>query len=85
MEAADVVDQGALVDVRVKIRNTGSVAGKEVVQLYVSDLESSLPRPVKELKGFQKVFLQPGEEKEICFSLKSPRSMHTMILTERAG
>lgn len=71
VEAADEFDQGAPVDVRVKIRNTGSVAGKEVVQLYVSDLESSLPRPIKELKGFQKIFLQPGEEKEICFSLNS--------------
>jgi beta-glucosidase len=74
VEAAEVVDQGAQVDVHVKISNTGPVAGREVVQLYVSDLESSLPRPVKELKGFQKVDLQPGEEKDIWFSL-SPRDL----------
>ena len=55
--------------VKVKVRNTGKVAGKEVVQLYISDKKSSLPRPEKELKGFQKVDLQPGEEKEVIFTL----------------
>ena len=51
------------------IRNTGSIAGAEVVQLYIHDGHSRLPRPVKELKGFKKVFLEPGEEKEVIFSL----------------
>ena len=55
--------------VKVKVRNTGKVAGKEVVQLYISDKKSSLPRPEKELKGFQKVDLQPGEEKEVIFTI----------------
>ena len=55
--------------VKVKVKNTGKVAGKEVVQLYISDKKSSLPRPAKELKGFQKVDLQPGEEKEVIFMI----------------
>jgi beta-glucosidase len=57
------------VTVRVKIKNTGKAAGKEIVQLYVKDLESSVIRPEKELRAFDKVELQPGEEKEVIFEL----------------
>ena len=74
INAAEVIEQGALGTMRVRIQNTGQVAGKEVVQLYVSDLESSLPRPVKELKGFQKIYLLPGEEREVSFTLQ-PRDL----------
>ncbi|HSR34399.1 MAG TPA: glycoside hydrolase family 3 C-terminal domain-containing protein [Anaerolineae bacterium] len=55
--------------VSLKVKNTGRVAGKEVVQLYVRDVESRLVRPEKELKAFAKVGLEPGEEKEVCFEL----------------
>lgn len=55
--------------VSVKVRNTGSRAGKEIIQLYVQDNESSVIRPVKELKGFEKVELAPGEEKSVSFTL----------------
>ena len=55
--------------VTVDITNTGEVAGKEVVQLYIHDQKSDLMRPVKELKGFSKVELQPGETKTVSFSL----------------
>ncbi|MFC0345940.1 glycoside hydrolase family 3 C-terminal domain-containing protein [Epilithonimonas hispanica] len=51
------------------IKNTGKKAGAEVAQLYISDLKSSLPRPTKELKGFEKVFLNPGEEKEVSITV----------------
>ena len=51
------------------VKNTGSRPGKEIVQLYVRDVESSVLRPVKELKGFEKVCLGPGEEKRIEFTL----------------
>ena len=51
------------------VKNTGKVAGKEVVQLYVHDVQSSLPRPPKELKGFAKIDLAPGESKEVTFTL----------------
>ncbi len=60
---------GESVDICVSVQNSGERAGEEVVQLYLRDLYASLPRPVKELKGFARVWLQPGERKEICFHL----------------
>lgn len=53
----------------INVKNTGTREGKELVQLYVSDLKSSLPRPVKELKGFSKVTLAPGEEKTVSITI----------------
>ena len=55
--------------VSVKVKNTGSVAGKEAVQLYVRDPVCEVQRPVRELKGFEKVSLEPGEEKTLQFTL----------------
>jgi beta-glucosidase len=55
--------------VEVEVKNTGSRAGAEVVQVYVSDLASSLPRPPQELKGFAKVLLKPGETKKVAVTL----------------
>ena len=49
----------------VTITNTGKVAGEEVVQLYIQDPVASISRPVKELKNFTKVLIQPGEKKEV--------------------
>ena len=57
--------------VSVDVTNTGAVAGKEVVQLYVHDHESRLVRPYKELKGFAKVSLQPGETQTVSLALDS--------------
>lgn len=54
-----------------EVTNTGDMAGAEVVQLYIGDEESSLPRPVKELKGFRKVFLAPGEHQTVTFDVTS--------------
>lgn len=51
------------------VKNTGTLEGKEVVQLYVSDLKASVDRPVKELKAFAKVSLLPGEEKEVTLTI----------------
>lgn len=53
----------------VSVKNAEDREGAEVVQLYISDLKSSLPRPVKELKGFQKVKLAPGETKKVTFTI----------------
>jgi beta-glucosidase len=55
--------------ITVAITNTGSVTGAEVVQAYVHDVKSRLPRPEKELAAFEKVFLQPGETKHISLNL----------------
>ncbi|MBB6482472.1 glycoside hydrolase family 3 C-terminal domain-containing protein [Spirochaeta isovalerica] len=57
------------INVSCKVKNTGSRTGKEIVQLYVRDVESTVYRPEKELKGFEKVELAAGEEKEITFVL----------------
>ncbi len=65
----EVVKRGETVKMYVKVKNTGAVAGKEVAQLYVRDVQASVQRPVKELKGFAKVALQPGEEKTVAFEL----------------
>ncbi len=57
------------VTVSVDVTNTGKMYGKEVVQLYIADVKSTLIRPVRELKGFEKVALQPGETKTVTFTL----------------
>ena len=53
----------------IPVTNTGSVAGAETIQLYISDKQASVDRPVKELKAFQKVFLQPGETQQVNLSI----------------
>jgi len=55
--------------VKVDVTNTGRVRGKEVVQLYVRDIQSTMARPVKELKAFAKVELKPGQKKTVTFTL----------------
>lgn len=57
------------IPVKLTVQNIGEKAGAEVVQLYLRDVHASVPRPLKELKGFRKVFLQPGESKEITINL----------------
>ena len=56
--------------ITIPVTNTGSVAGAEVVQLYIADKEASVDRPVKELKGFEKVWLEPGQTKTVKFEIK---------------
>lgn len=63
------MDDTSVLTVCVDVRNTGALAGKEVVQLYVSDLNHTPGRPAKELKGFRKVFLAPGETKTVTMEL----------------
>ena len=67
--SADHIKDTDVLEVSVDVTNTGGMAGKEVVQLYVSDVESTVIRPVKELKGFEKVELAPGETKTVTFTL----------------
>ena len=56
---------GEVITYTITVKNTGKVAGSETVQMYLTDKEASVERPEKELKGFKKVFLQPGETKEV--------------------
>ena len=61
--------QSEKITASVKVTNTGTREGKEVVQLYIRDLVGSITRPVKELKGFQKISLKPGESKTVSFTI----------------
>lgn len=67
--SAKTMTAGGTLTVTVAVKNTGSVAGKEVVQLYIGDDKCSVLRPAKELKHFAKVALAPGEEKNVTFTL----------------
>ncbi len=64
------VKAGQNITVSVDVTNSGKLAGKEVVQLYIGDEESALVRPVKELKGFRKIALEPGETKTVTFEIE---------------
>ena len=57
------------ITVSVFVKNISKLAGKEVIQLYIQDVNASVVRPVKELKAFQKEFFLPGEEKQIQFEI----------------
>jgi beta-glucosidase len=62
---------GGSITASVTLTNSGNRAGEEVVQLYIRDRVGSITRPVKELKGFRKVALQPGESRQISFAITS--------------
>ena len=66
---SNIRDQKELLTASVTVTNTGSVAGQEVVQLYIRDLVGSVSRPIRELKGFEKIMLQPGESREVTFTI----------------
>jgi beta-glucosidase len=63
------VQSGEQVDISLTVTNTGQLAGDEVVQLYVRDEIASIPRPVKELKGFYRLHLEPGQSRRLTFHL----------------
>ncbi|MHA1144794.1 MAG: beta-glucosidase family protein [Candidatus Helarchaeota archaeon] len=63
------ISSGDTLEISVEITNSGGMEGKEVVQLYVKDVESSVERPLKELKGFEKINLEPGEKSVVTFKL----------------
>ena len=64
-----ILDENGKIEIEVPVTNKGSREGSETVQFYISDLKSSLPRPTKELKGFEKVRLAPGETKTVKFTV----------------
>jgi beta-glucosidase len=67
--SSPVISKDEKLHVSVTVKNTGKVTGEEVVQLYIRDLVGSITRPVKELKGFEKVSLKSGESKVVSFSI----------------
>lgn len=67
--SADTLRRTGSLQVSVTVNNTGDYAGEEVVQLYVRDLVGSVTRPVKELKGFRKIRLEPGQSQQVIFEL----------------
>ncbi|MFH3579372.1 fibronectin type III-like domain-contianing protein, partial [Acinetobacter baumannii] len=60
---------GETLRVNVTVENTGDIAGDEVVQLYIHDVAASVTRPVRELRGFRRIHLKPGEKTELEFNL----------------
>ncbi len=68
LSATEMTPQGRIT-VSVEVRNTGSRTGAEVVQMYIRDCYSSAVRPMKEMKGFRKVMLQPGESRNVSFEI----------------
>ncbi|PIF00079.1 MAG: beta-glucosidase BglX [Maribacter sp.] len=67
--SSDIMNKDDTIEVTVDVTNTGDYDGKEIVQLYIRDVVGTVTRPVKELKGFQKVALKKGETKPITFSI----------------
>ena len=67
--STDTLHRNGTLQVGVTVTNTGNYAGEEVVQLYIRDLVGSVTRPVKELKGFRKIFLEPGASRQVVFDL----------------
>ena len=68
------IKAGESLQVTVEVQNTGAVAGDEVVQLYLTDSEASVPVPIRNLAGVERIFLKPGEKRAVSFTL-SPRQM----------
>lgn len=66
----EVMDANGMIRASVVVTNTGKRAGKDVVQLYIHDVAGSVARPVRELKGFQKILLQPGESRKVSFEIR---------------
>lgn len=69
--SSESIDDDSVVSVSVDVKNTGAMPGKEVVQLYVSDLNGTVGRPIKELKGFCKVELRPGQAKTVSMTVSA--------------
>lgn len=68
-QSAPVLEKGGKIHFEIDVTNTGNAAGCETVQLYITDVKGSRVRPVKELKGFEKVYLTPGDTKTVCFEV----------------
>jgi beta-glucosidase len=70
LKIADEIKAGDDIKISVEVRNTGKIAGDEVVQLYIKDIEASVPVPIYSLQGFKRVHLEAGEKRFVEFTLK---------------
>ena len=70
MSVPEKVVAGENISVKVTVTNTGKVSGDEVVQLYITDEKASTPRPLRQLEGFRRISLKPGDSREIEFKLE---------------
>ena len=77
-----VADKCGLNYVSVKVKNIGQIAGTEIVQLYIRDIESSVVRPLKDLKGIKRVYLEPGEERTVKFTIDETSLGYTDQVTK---
>ncbi|WP_413303250.1 glycoside hydrolase family 3 N-terminal domain-containing protein [Bacillus sp. 1P10SD] len=68
--SAEVMNADETINLSVSVTNTGAMSGEEVVQLYIRDISGEIVRPVKELKAFEKIKLEPNETKEVTFTIK---------------
>lgn len=78
-----VISSAEDITISCKVKNTGKIAGEEVVQLYLHDLLSDVSRPINELKGFQRIYLNAGETKEVAFTLTHEALSHLDIHMKR--
>jgi beta-glucosidase len=69
LDRTELHGEGDTLSATITLRNAGAVAGEEIVQLYISDPVASRSRPLRELKGFQKILLRPGEERRVSFTI----------------
>ncbi|WP_206922501.1 glycoside hydrolase family 3 N-terminal domain-containing protein [Alicyclobacillus suci] len=69
--STDTIDVHGSVDISCVVTNTSGVGGEEVVQLYVHDVEADVTRPLQELRGYTRIFLQPGEQMQVTFTLSA--------------
>jgi len=81
--SADKVPTDGMVEVSCTVRNTGTTAGTEVVQLYLSDPQAQVVRPVRWLAGFARVALEPGQSRRVAFRLHADRTAFTGLGGER--
>ncbi|MFY4774069.1 glycoside hydrolase family 3 N-terminal domain-containing protein [Metabacillus sp. RGM 3146] len=67
--SSSVMNENDTIEISVKVTNTGDASAEEIVQLYIQDVSGEVVRPLKELKAFQKIFLQPGQSEQVTFQL----------------
>jgi len=83
LSATDLDAKGeSAITVSVEVKNTGAIAGQEVVQLYIADKSSSDPRPIKDLRGFQRIYLNAGESKKIDFEITTKELAYWNIVQQ---